>query len=199
MESGCGGRLHAWSARGNSNHTRQPSVRHTRAHPVLPHRSSLIDNQIQDILHTGAHLSRCKCVTSLQGGVPGLCIWSFSLRRSPKRSLIREIKMGENLALLERAQELGGSLPHSTRLRDVRGRGDLRCGSHQRRCSGTHTRLTPISDGSNEHASQSHSPWGTTMGKAGLRYATLSSNKEDTPCNPSASFVLLIGDSENKE
>lgn len=90
-----------------------PHTAHTRAHP---HRSSLIDNQIQDILHTGAHLSRCKCVTSLQGAVPGLCIWSFSLRRSPKRSMIREIKMWENLSLLERAQEVGRSFPHSTSL-----------------------------------------------------------------------------------
>ena len=42
----------------------EPHTAHTCAHPVLPHRSSLIDNQIQDILHTGAHLSRCKCEQS---------------------------------------------------------------------------------------------------------------------------------------
>lgn len=50
MESGCGGRLHAWSARGNSNHTRQSSVRHTLLIHVLTLcclTGPLIDNQIK--------------------------------------------------------------------------------------------------------------------------------------------------------
>ena len=84
MESRWGGRIHARSAQGNSkSHSTiicEPHTAHTCAHTVLPHRSSLIDNQIQDILHTGAHISHCKCVTSLQGAVPGLHIWSLSLR-----------------------------------------------------------------------------------------------------------------------
>lgn len=169
----------------------EPHTAHTRAHPVLPHRSSLIDNQIQDILHTGAHLSHCKCVTSLQGAVPGLCIWSFSLRRSPKRSMIREIKMWENLALLERAQEVGRSFPRSTRL--------PRCPLPWRpEVWQSQASLFMDAHQADSNAPQSHSPWGTTLGKADLRYTTLSSNKEDAPCDSSASFVLLTEDSENK-
>ena len=69
MESRWGGRIHARSTWGNSkSHSTiicEPYAAHTCAHTVLCHRSSLIDNQIQYSLHTGAHLSHCKCVTSL--------------------------------------------------------------------------------------------------------------------------------------
>lgn len=109
-----------------------------------------------------------------------------------------EVKTWENLALLERAQEVGRSFPHPTRLPRCPLPWRPEVWQSWRRHSWTHTRLTPVSDGNSEHASQSHSPWGTTMGKADLRYTTLSSNSEDAPCNSSACFVLLTEDSENK-
>lgn len=135
MESRWGGRIHAWSTWGNSkSHSTiicEPHAAHTCAHTVLCHRSSLIDNQIQDILHTGAHLSHCKCVTSLQGAVPGLCIWPFSLRRSPKRSMIRgKSRRGKTLLSGKGHKKLAEVSPIPRGCRDVRCHGDLRCGSH---------------------------------------------------------------------
>ena len=115
--------------------------------------------------------------------------------------------MWENLALLERAQEVGRCFPHPRRLPrcplpwrpEVWQSWRPEVWQSWRRHSWSHTRLTPVSDGNSEHTLQSPSPWGTTTGKADLRYTSLSSNSEDTPCNTSVCFVLPTADSENKK